>query len=223
MSNSISGRTRTPAELKWLLNERAAIAGRIQKTEARQRSIEAQLPQYQRQLEKALRGVLKVKESLSEYQCALNALDTTIGLAFQAVRPDAAGAVNAWAGKYGHRGALTQFVAQLLREAAPHPVDARTVAARVAEHFAIPQTCATDRLFLRTSVKNAFKRLHEQGTTEALHSRVKALGTRPGIWRWKEPIPSLSELATKAQRMAQLAAEANDAGPTPCDQRGSAG
>lgn len=223
MSNSISGRTRTPAELKWLLNERAAIAGRILKTEARQRSFEAQLRQCQRQLEKALHGVTNVAKSLLEYQNTLEALDTTIGLAFQAVRPDAAGAVNALDGKYGRRGALTQFVAQLLQDAAPQPVDARIVAARVAEHFAVPQLCATDRLFLRTSVKNAFKRLHEQGKIEPLHSRVKARGTRPGIWRWKQPTSSFAELAAKAQRMAQAAAELSDARQEPVNQPGSAG
>lgn len=222
MPSSFSGRTRTPSELKWLLNERAAVAGRVQKTEARQRSLEAHVRQCQRQLEKAVHCVTDVKKSLSEYQDALQALDTTIELAYQQVRPDAAGVVNALDGKYGRRGVLTQFVALLLQKASPQSVDARVVAARVAEHFTIPQLCATDRLFLRTSVKNAFKRLHEQGKIDALHSRVKARGTRPGIWRWKQPIPSLSELGAKAQRMAQAAAEVSNARQEPADHSGSA-
>lgn len=205
MSSSISGRTRTPPDLKWLLNERAAIAGRIQK------------------LEKVLHGLHKMEQSLSECRGTLDALDTAIGLAYQGVRPDAAGTVNAWAGKYGQLGALTEFVVQLLREAAPAPVNARDVAFKVAEHFEIQLLCSADQLALRVSVKNTFKRLYQSGKVVPLHSRARLGGNQPGIWRWKQPIPTLSDLAAKAQRMAQAAAEASDVSRKPAKSSASAG
>lgn len=221
MPSSPRGRTRTPPDLKWLLNERAAIAGRVQKTELIQRALEARLHRYQLQLEKVLRDLPSVKKNVSAYQTTLQALDTAIGLAYQNVRPDAAGQVNAWAGKYGRRGALIEFVVSLLQEAAPGPVNVSKVTDQVAEHFAIPILCPADRVDLRKSIQSTFKQLRLNGKIDFLHNPLSTAG--PGIWRWKQPIPSLSDLAAKAQRMAQAAAEANDARQKPADNPGSAG
>lgn len=220
MSSSFSGRTRTPSDLKWLLNERAAIAGQIGKAQARLQFLDAKVAALQVKVEILQCRSQSVRSTMAERQTTLSALSTAIGLAYERVRPDAAGVVNAWAGKYGHHGALKQRVAHILQEAAPSAVTTSVVVAKVIEHFSIPILCPADRRVVRKSIANIFQQLLACGRLEALHARVRT-GTT-GTWRWKEPIPSLSDLAAKAHRMAQAAAEANDAGPNPVDHPGSA-
>jgi len=105
--------TRTPPDLKWLLNERAALAGEIEKASLRH----ATLVHTQARLEKQLAGVMtaieRARVDKKRSQASLDALDATMGLVNIQVNPCAAGTVMAWAGKYGMRGGLRDYIAQV--------------------------------------------------------------------------------------------------------------
>jgi hypothetical protein len=70
-------------------------------------------------------------------QTTLDALGVAIGLAYENVRPDAAGVVNAWEGRYGKRGALSEFVATTFLNASPNTVSTTTLINRSAQYFSI--------------------------------------------------------------------------------------
>lgn len=194
MSDFPSGQTRTPPHLKWLLNERAALAGEVNKATLRSQALAAKLDALQVSLTNLHLKVQSVSAVKAERQATLAALDTAIGLACQDVRPDAAGVVNAMAGKYGQRGGLIGFVAGTLRDVAPSPLSGRQLISLVAWHFHIALTVPQDRRSLKVSVKSAITYLSKRGLVCPAHSGD---GTKPGLWCWKQP-DTLADLAARA-------------------------
>jgi hypothetical protein len=190
--------------LKWLLSERAAIAGQINKAVVRSQALRTKLASLQIALERTIQNIQATSNFQVERQATLEALDTTIGIAYREVRSDAAGVVNAWAGKYGQRGGLKAFVEQALKDASPAPVNVRHLTTRVASHFQIGVATTVDRLALGKSVKSVMSVLAEQGLVYPLHSRQ---GNQPGIWCWKQPA-TLADLAVRAAAIAKAAADA---------------
>lgn len=167
-------RTRTPPVFKWLLNERAVLAGKAQRLEAELQRIQLELP-----------SVL----------AKLGALDATMAAIDPAVAPDAAGTVNAWAGKYGERGAVKACVLSHLRSAGISGIDVSTLALQVAAALAVDLPTKKDfSVFRRDTVHAVLKRAKADGLTEVL---VAARGGHtPQVWRWRGPnaAPSLAEL-----------------------------
>jgi hypothetical protein len=88
-------RPRTPPELKWLLVERATLAGDLAKLKARLSLLEAEIVRV---------------------QTTSKALDVVIGRTEARARPDAAGAIRRHQSKYGKRGALKEFVVKVLQQ-----------------------------------------------------------------------------------------------------------
>ena len=196
-------RSRTPPDLKWLLNERAAIAGEVNKATIRCQALAAKMETLQREQKNLRHKMQSVSNVKNELQVTLDALDTTIGLAYRNVRPDAAGVVNAWAGKYGHWGGMTEFIVQALKDASPAPVNLRHLITRVALHFQIVIVTPADRTSLKKSVNNTVARLAKRGLVYPMHSRV---GNKPGLWCWKQPA-TLADLAVRAAAIAKAAAD----------------
>lgn len=211
MTDSISGRTRTPPDLKWLLNERAAVAGAIEKATARCNHFTGRLARLQELMESVNRRAQLAFRVKSRHQRTLEALDATIGLAYSQVRADAAGVVDAWAGRYGERGALKKFVGQVLQEAFPATVDMQRLMGHTACQFEILIVTPADRRSLNYSVKSSLSALRKAGIAEQTHK--PSGGSGPGIWRWKPPT-SFADIAAKAQRLANAKAQARNASPT---------
>lgn len=167
-------RTRTPPVFKWLLNERAVLAGEALRLQAELERIQLELP-----------SVL----------AKLGALDATMAAIDPAVAPDAAGTVNAWAGKYGERGAVKACVLSHLRSAGISGIDVSTLALQVAAALGVALPTKKDfSLFRRDTVHAVLKRAKADGLTEVL---VAARGGHtPQVWRWRGPnaAPSLAEL-----------------------------
>lgn len=167
-------RTRTPPVFKWLLNERAALAGETQRLQTELQRIQLELP-----------SVL----------AKLTALDATMAAIDPAVAPDAAGAVNAWAGKHGERGAVKACVLSHLRSAGISGIDVSTLALQVAAALGVDLPTKKDfSVFRRDTVHAVLKRAKADGLTEVL---VAARGGHtPQVWRWRGPnaTPSLAEL-----------------------------
>ena len=174
-------RTRTPPVFKWLLNERAVLAGEALRLQAELERIQLELP-----------AVL----------AKLTALDATMAAIDPAVAPNAAGSVNAWAGKYGERGAVKACVLSHLQVAGKSGIDVSTLALQVAAALGVELPTKKDfSVFRRDTVHAVLKRAKADGLTEVL---IAARGGHtPQVWRWRGPnaAPSLAEL----QELLELA------------------
>jgi len=190
-------RTRTPSAIKWLLNERAALAGKAQRLEAELQRIQRELP--------------AVQEKLA-------ALDTTLELLDKSVAPDAAGAVNAWAGKYGARGAVKDCVLSHLQSAGKSGIDVSTLAQQVAAALGVELPTKKDfSAFRRDTVHAVLKRAKANGLVEILLATRG--GHTPQVWRWKGPkaMHSLAQLR-EISALSELAEIANKGVPGDADQ-----
>jgi hypothetical protein len=196
-------RTRTPPDLKWLLNERAAIAGEIRKTYLHQKALAPRLAALQLKMDGVTALMQQCADVRKSHQATLAALDATIGLAYSQVDPSVGGVVLAWDGKYGKRGALKQFVSQTLRVAAPTPVSTRQLINQAILHFQLSLPLPSSRVSLKKSIKTALYRLVQGRLVEPLHGTSS--GT-PGIWRWKQPA-TLADLVVRAAAIAKAAAD----------------
>ena len=118
------------------------------------------------------------------------------------VTHDAAGTVNAWAGKYGQRGAVKACVLSRLQAAGKSGIDVSTLALQVAAALGVGLPTKKDfSVFRRDTVHAVLKRAKADGLTEVL---IAARGGHtPQVWRWCGPnaTPSLAEL----QELRELA------------------
>ena len=217
MPDSISGWTRTPPALKWLLNERAAVAGQLKDASTRCRALAIKVTKLQAQLEMCDSKYQEVLASEAAHHATLDALDAAIGLAYEDVRPDAAGTVNSWSGKYGKRGALTEFVGTTLKQAPQSGVDVSTLVNLAAKHFYISFFVPRDRMLFRKSVKTAIVKFARKGQAVMVYKPAKT-GV-PCIWRWKQPL-TLTDLAAKAEAMRETSVAAE---PNPGEERAGTG
>lgn len=183
--------TRTPPDVKWLLNERAALAGVVEKAVVRQVGLLAKQVRLQHQMEKVLFELARSRTVQGRAQVSIGALDATMGLVCARVEPTSAGVVDAWAGRYGKRGALGEFIGDALRAAAPAPLTTTVLMNLAARQFGISFPVAKDRRSFNKSVGSSLFWLHRRGLIEPLHDR--RFGSH-GLWRWREPMPSLDEL-----------------------------
>lgn len=163
-------RTRTPPEIKWLLVERATIAGDIARREIA--------------LQRLAREVDRLKSQLA-------ALDTSIQLVNQSLNPEAVGAIQRHTPEYRQRGALKRFVVQLLQSVALKGVTTRNVVDAAIAHFGLEFSTQAQRIaFTDNTVGRQLRRLQQAGLVEALRSP----GTQRTVWRWKNQRPSFQDL-----------------------------
>ena len=174
----------TPPDLKWLLNERAAIAGEVQKIATQCEHWDTKLAEAERRYQEVVKEhtavALPLKEELLRNQVVLQALDKTLSLAYKNVRCDAGGVVSAWAGRYGERGALTQFVQETLIQVAPESLCVRDVMYACVLRFGLNLPTPADRKSLKFSVRSTLSTLRDRGLVE----KVTANGPGyPSFWR----------------------------------------
>ena len=100
---------RTPSLLKWLLNERAAAAGKLEKTDQRIDRLHHKVTAAQARFQNAQAMLCSAERLRSKTANRLDALDRSIGLTFERVDPKAVGTVNVTGQKYGGRGGLKRF------------------------------------------------------------------------------------------------------------------
>jgi hypothetical protein len=105
-------RSRTPPLLKWLLVERATLAGDVARAHEQEADVNRELTVVQARLTVLAQDVERLQLYRTRLPCVLRemqsrmaALDTAIGLAsMDQVEPAAAGIVRSFAGRYGKRG-----------------------------------------------------------------------------------------------------------------------
>ena len=187
---------KTPSDLKWLLNERASVLGAIQSQDERRVRLEAKQLKLAHQLEIVLRDTQRTAVTMGRLQTNLQALDAAIGMVQSKANPECLGAVQAWAGRYGERGALTAFVKETLQACAPEMLTMTVLMDMAASQFGQTFSVPAERRSFRKSVRSALNSLHTKGYIEPLHSGE---GSEHGQWRWKPLVSTLDELREQAK------------------------
>lgn len=113
----------TPPVVKWLLNERAALAGEAER--------------LQDECAKLTAALAHLEAKLPEVQRQLLAMDATIAAIDQRVAPDARGVVKAQ-GRHGKRGSLKAFIHEQLQAAGAAGIDTKELTLRTAAAFVSP-------------------------------------------------------------------------------------
>lgn len=153
----------------------------------------------ERKLAKLQRQIDGAEASASQAQASIAALDSTMALVEERLERTAAGEVNAWAGKYGKRGALGVFLEETLRQAAPEPLTKTALLDLTAQKFGLLMTTPCDRRSLKNSVTSALSSLLKRRRVEPLHSRA---ANSHGLWRWVgESTATLEQLALQAEEL----------------------
>ncbi len=184
---------RTPPALKWLLNERAAIAGAIAQGMDLQAALQKKRLHRELALAKVVWHIDGYSKMLSEKRATLEAMDATITMVNARVNAAAAGTVRAEAERYGARGGLKNYVAQILEESAPATNTMTQLIQQCAEHFGILFLVPYERLYFRKSVRSALAALRKANLAEQVPGRAE---NASGIWRWKSnQHPSIAQTA----------------------------
>lgn len=203
---------RNDPTLKWLLNERAALAGKLAQLRERlpaQRKTAARLSgaatRYLGRAASAGARLIEMESQIPQLQARLHALDDTMRLVNERVDPTVAGTVNAWKGKFGERGALINFLRDTVREASPQPVSVAALLFAVEQRFGFPGVPSPGRKSLRDSVRARLRELRDREDC-VVHLPASPTTPQPS-WQWKQP-PSLKDL--QAAAYPALTAEAFD-------------
>ena len=165
-------RTRTPPDVKWLVVEIAALRGEVEHIDVSMRRL------AQRKTE-----LIESCESLERVAAAVQALPLL------AATPS----VHAH-GRYGRRGALRDWLRQVLRDACPAALDTITLREGAIAVFNLEFNSSRERYRYTTdNLGSALRRLVEAGEIERVHDEGRR-DARVGAWRWKVAAPSLDAL-----------------------------
>lgn len=164
----------------------------------------AALPRLRRQVERAQASLARAEHELAVAERALelgskniHALDRALAQLDSQVDPLAGGLVNAWQGRYGERGALSQFLLDLLQKAAPSPMALHQIACCVESHFGIQHPDPKSRKKLRDSIRTCLRQLQSRKGRAKPHRPTP--GHPAGYWVYQEStsLDKLREIANK--------------------------
>jgi len=190
------GPRRTPADLKWLLNERAAIAGEHERLQRQASTLESRLQKLDA-IRKRLQSNLCARQlRLAQTSELLAALDATVSLAHPEANSEAAGKVNAWAGRYGERGALKAYLRDHIQQSGPQGASTSELIEGAIAWFCLPVTLPTERASVRNSVRTLLRALRRDGLIRPSLS-VQPNGARENHWQQVSPL-TLAELRNQA-------------------------
>ncbi|PQA78056.1 hypothetical protein C5F53_06895 [Rhodoferax sp. TS-BS-61-7] len=187
--------SRTPPDIKWLLNERAALAGEVEKALAKQAVLAHKRDRLRNQLAVVLKAMERSQVAQARSQASLDALDATMGIVNKGVNPGAGGSVWAWAGKYGSRGGLGEYIARVLEGAAPEPVTTSVLIDLASRQFGLVLSTPAERRSFRKSVSSALTSFQKRNLIEAVHDRKAG---SHGLWCWREEFPTFAEMAAQS-------------------------
>lgn len=193
-------REQTAPLLQWLLVERATLAGNIVRVQERACAVDRELETAQMRLTQLQNEVallqkhkMKLHQLLANEQERLAAMDIATGVAYNdQVAPDALGTIRAHAVEYEKRGNLKSFLASVLRNSAPTPLNTHILLDMTVEHFGLDLVGKAERTaFKANTLKRTLYRLKQEGLVEAIPASTQ---TGVGLWRWKTSLPPLPEL-----------------------------
>lgn len=177
-------RTRTDPTLKWLINERAALAGAQQSTLEAIPRLQRRVHRAQTLLEKARHSLAVAEKAIELNSAKLQALDITLAQFNPQIDPNRGVVVRAWKGRYGERGALTQFLLELLKQSAPAPMALAGIVDQVELHFGIQHVEPETRRNLRYSIRTCLRQL--QARTGEIEPHRPSPAHPPGHWVYRQ-------------------------------------
>jgi hypothetical protein len=218
-----SVRTRTPPDLKWLLNQRAALKGDVRFEAGRRTALERQFARLSLRLQALSSELAQANERTTSVERNLWAVEEAIRLMYPGVNPDASGCVHAWSGRFGERGALTACVREHLQAVSPSALPVADIQKNVIKRFGLVLKTIEDRDRLRWSVRTVLRNLRDlQGVIEALddHSGIQLRK----LWRWKQPATLEQLRVTVAGATGEHAAHSDAPGAqVACQRAGDVG
>ena len=171
-------RSRTHSPLKWMLNERAALEGRLQAIDAEMARLQRCRDQAQATLDSLNAVAMAIEPSMASIE----------------VKP-----VNA-RGRYGKRGNLSQWLRRVLREAHPQSVQTPALLASASAVFGL--TFATDEQrqhFHHNCLRRRLFALAQRGEIEQVGA-FQASTSNGGAWRWLPRAPTWEDVQDASVR-----------------------
>ncbi len=183
-----SGRHTSP-QAKWLLNEVAALRGELSRVVAKQQQL--------------AKREAELRKTIDALELVVAPLPVPAGLVARSV-------VHAHQ-QFGPRGILTRVLLDTLESAWPKGVDTHSLLEMVASHCGIQFSTSKERTHCRRNVVHRLRHLVDSGRVERLPGVGGHDSNSLGVWRWKNEMPSWSQLE---QQHAPVAAHQVE--PTAC-------
>ena len=194
-------REKTPPDVKWLLVERATIAGNIVNMEKCFAELKAELVAQRASLADAERKCAAFPSKIAHTKQTLTALDTVIRLTDVRVNRIAGGIVRAHNPRYQRRGALKELIISAIKAAGDVGIRSHSIANLVVDHFEL--TFASKAEFVRfkaNSVQSRIKFLHHEDLIELAPSNANT--SARCFWRWKNHTQTFATLAEQSRLAA---------------------
>lgn len=178
-------RTRTPSDLKFMLNDRAVLCGLLQSGSRDCRALQSELVKLQDRTRTLQAQIAAIDSQKEKWRAEIADIDEVLQASHPGCKPDAAGAVTARAGKYGRHGELKAFIHSML-QASPAGVRVRSLveAAAACFHLTLPTTDARARMRRVIS-----KQLHRPMDAGLAHSAPVKEGSRAVLSFWNSAAP----------------------------------
>jgi hypothetical protein len=170
-------RKQTPPDVKWLLVERATLAGDVARLE---------------------KTAQRVMIELEKKKAAMSALDVTIRIINERLKPGAAGVIRAFHPGYGKRGALSDAIKTVIR-GSPEGVTTEQLANLIASEFQIRFLSRADaKQFMANCIRRTVSKLRADGFVRTFPD-ASGRG-RFHLHRWNEQSVTLADLKCHAER-----------------------
>lgn len=177
-----------PSALKWMAEKRARVDGQLQAVESTYDLICGHVQALEHEYTSALTLKVNLEARISTLKGELGSLDGTVRIFDPTIDPSMIGPVHAWRGKYGKRGALRAYVAEVLKERAPEYVSTPELAVLVMVEFGLQFDHWRDRHeWYRNSLRGAAAALEQKGLVERSENFLGVSGAADVRgWRWKQ-------------------------------------
>jgi hypothetical protein len=176
------------------------LAGALQLSVERRAFLTRRLARLEPLLAAARSELSRATARAESLTTTLEALETTLGLLYPGVSPSAVGPVRGWAGRYGQRGALTDFIREHLQSIAPRGIRGCELRRVLVAQFALDLPSPLERNRFKDSVHTILRQLRDQhGVIESIenwHGRRSQ-----SLWRWKQA-STLDQLRDAEGRLA---------------------
>ena len=191
-SQAATRRTRTPSALLWLINERDALRGELERSQRTTADLEAQLASAKAAVAKIGARLEHFRSSSRAVEAKLQAMQVVLTRTYPDVDQQATAPVRAWAGKYGKRGGLRRFLAATLENAKGHDMPTAELVEMARVHFGLTLETLRERQNFYDTVHAALRELRDANPS-IRHVRQTSRNSQSS-WQWVSAVPSVDEM-----------------------------
>lgn len=181
-----------------------------------------QVSEQQAKVARAQAALDRARAALSEVQALgdpvrqqIQALTVVIETMSPGVNPEAVRPVKAWAGKYGARSGLKDFVLSQLRAAYPEPRTTQELCRAVQSEFGVRLLTRKDRQSFVSTVRSLLSIQRRLGVVESL-TPLPGDGSGVGRWRWREQTTTFEALRARETPREKDSSDAEVAAQRAC-------